>query len=369
MIVSPLAAQNERDTFNGFNRYLAAKHRQWSLQILRNGLSASALQGALDQQFDGIVFNYPTADRHIINLLHASNVPMVMVDFARRTSFDNRRAPTGFVMADDVLIGERAADYLREQNDYASFAYIGFKDGRLWSKVRGESFVRRLKSVGLSSRIANLDSQTGINLLPRPAAVFVANDDLAYDVITSATHQGLRIPKDLAVLGVDNDLVFCCNSHPTMSSIHPDFEYAGFLAGEMIDRILQNKDFKPQRAYGISEIFARESTAIANRNGKIVQRIDEIINRDFATIDSIAKIARDLNASRRLIDLRYRQVKGISIHDAILNRRLERVKVLLKETSLSTDEIAANCGFSSETYLMRVFRQHYGITLRNYRIG
>lgn len=47
--------------------------------------------------------------------------------------------------------------------------------------------------------------------------------------------------------------------------------------------------------------------------------------------------------------------------------RLERVCILLKETSLSITEISFRCGFNDSNYLTRQFKKTYSLTPKSYR--
>ena len=381
LAITPIAAQDERDKFNGVCRYIAAHRKNWELQILRSDLTPSHLASRLDMDIDGVIFDCTTDNPDALAVLAACKHPLVVFASSDLEPFDSRPAPTAFIASDEAAIGNRAADYLVEQGSYTAFAYIGYARKRKWSALRGSVFAARLAQRQFATSTLAIDPwsrepecekrklQDFLQALPRPAAVFVANDELAYWVTTVAVHNGIVFSKDLVLLGVDNDEILCKNARPTISSIQPEFEKAGFLAAETLDRMMSGLPCKRERRFGISEVIRRDSTIPRNPHGQLVRRIDEIIDREFSTLKSVNDIAARLNASRRLIDLRYRQVKGLSILEAIQNRRLERVRLLLRESTLGFAEIAETCGFSSETYLMRLFKSRYGLTLRSYRLG
>ena len=381
LAITPIAAQDERDKFNGICRYVAARRKSWELQILRTDLTPSHLASRLNMDIDGVIFDCTTDAPDVLAVLAACKHPLVVFANSDMEPFASRSAPTAFIASDETAIGNRAADYLAEQGSYSAFAYIGYAQKRKWSAQRGKIFAARLARRQLATSVLTIDPwsseperekrklQDFLRALPRPAAVFIANDELAYWVTTVAVHNGIVFSKDLVLLGVDNDEILCKNARPTISSIQPEFEKAGFLAAETLDRMMSEHPFKRERRFGISEVIRRDSTIPRNSHGQLVQRIDEIIDREFSTLESVNDIVTRLNASRRLIDLRYRQVKGLSILEAIQNRRLDRVRLLLRESTLGFAEIAEASGFTSETYLMRLFKRQYGLTLRSYRLG
>ena len=78
-------------------------------------------------------------------------------------------------------------------------------------------------------------------------------------------------------------------------------------------------------------------------------------------------MAAALKVSRRYLEIRFREVKGEGVAEAIRRRKLEEVCRLLRETDLPIGEIASRCGFPVQTHLNAIFRRTYGTTLRTYR--
>ena len=75
-----------------------------------------------------------------------------------------------------------------------------------------------------------------LRALPRPAALFAANDIMGRFAVETALAAGLRVPEDLAVLGVDDDRDECLAASPPLSSIAIGFERAGRLAAALLER-------------------------------------------------------------------------------------------------------------------------------------
>ena len=78
-------------------------------------------------------------------------------------------------------------------------------------------------------------------------------------------------------------------------------------------------------------------------------------------------LATALKVSRRYLEIRFKEVKGEGIAEAIRRRKLEEVCRLLRETDLPIGEIASRCGFPVQTHLNAIFRRTFGCTLRTYR--
>ena len=91
--------------------------------------------------------------------------------------------------------------------------------------------------------------------------------------------------------------------------------------------------------------------------------VDEHAFEGITAADVVAR----LHVSRSLADLRFREVTGTSILEAILARRLDEVKRLLRETNLRISEIAARCGYRDANYLKNLFKKRTGMSMREWR--
>jgi len=74
-----------------------------------------------------------------------------------------------------------------------------------------------------------------------------------------------------------------------------------------------------------------------------------------------------LGVSRRLLDLRFRQVCGNSVLEEILGVRLAEVRKLLKDTNRTILQIGRDCGFNDPDNLKRLFRKRVGMSMRDWR--
>ena len=50
-----------------------------------------------------------------------------------------------------------------------------------------------------------------------------------------ASANGITVPDELAVIGVDDDPVICERTSPSLTSIGLDFEQGGFLCAQLLD--------------------------------------------------------------------------------------------------------------------------------------
>ena len=376
----PMAYQDGVGKYNGIIRYLAKDKLDWVLHLERSSLSAATVNAALGDDISGIIADTNAAPPEARKAIAAASVPVVLFESSDPAPFARRHSRLTIVNTDSEEIGRRAADYLFEQGDYRSFAYVPETSDADWSRVRGESFARSLAARGVAVRFYDpppnarkYDFATCAHLyewlraLPKPVAVFAARDERARLVISVCQERGLRVPDDVVVLGVDNEEMTALRTRPPLSSVQPDSEQSGYLAAEAMAAHLKGLPAARDIMVPIKQIVGRESTAPSSYTGKLIGRAMDIIRNEACELESVVELAKRLHVSRRLLDLRFREIQGRSVLDALIDIRLEHVRALLSSTTLPIDEITALCKFRTQTYLKRLFKSRYGLTMREYR--
>lgn len=82
---------------------------------------------------------------------------------------------------------------------------------------------------------------------------------------------------------------------------------------------------------------------------------------------SVESLATALNKSVPYISRVYSQTNGTTIKDTISELRMNLAKQLLKNKTLSINEIAAKVGFSSTSYFHKAFKKTNGVTPKEYQ--
>ncbi|MCC5927298.1 MAG: LacI family DNA-binding transcriptional regulator [Bacteroidetes bacterium] len=75
----------------------------------------------------------------------------------------------------------------------------------------------------------------------KPEAIFVANDLMCHGFLETASHCGVKIPEDIALLGYD-DLPMCTHSNPKISSVKTDFENLASASIAALKQRIQHTD-------------------------------------------------------------------------------------------------------------------------------
>ena len=273
------------------------------------------------------------------------------------------------VHTDNKAIAKEAARILSGNRRFAAYAYYPANNNPEWSEIRGRHFLEiASRLVGRNAvRLSHDSLVEALASLPKPMALFAANDAYAVELIDACRKAGLSIPTDASVVGVDNEEFLCENAVPSLTSICPDFENEGYTAISMAANMLEGRAAPSRVACGLKESAIRKSAMGEGYAEGIVNRAMSLINAKATSGLTVSDICISLRMSRRLLDMRFREVKGFSPKDAIINRRLVALRRLLRTSDESISAICRKCGFGSENHPKKLFRQRYGTTMRAYR--
>lgn len=355
-----------QDKLGGIFRYLGETH-DWECTLVRTAreLTDTRIAEALRERFDGFILSIPDTERSVAPLARA-NVPTIVMD-VHNPSLSARKSNLVTIRNSAAAIGENAANFLMSSGRCRSYAFVHNPTLMEWSIDRFKAFRETLRDSGhWCHELANAE---GLRALERPVGVFAANDDTGFDVLAYCRAHGMRVPSDALVLGINNDTLICDNCRPRLSSIQPDFEQEGFLAAKVLDEMMRARGDTPSRTLyvGVKTIVRRESTAETSISGKLVQKAVAFIRQNAQKGIGVGDVVRHLGCSRRLADLRFRELQGTSIGEAIITERLNAVRRLLTTTHETIDSIGASCGYDNPNYLKNLFRKRFGMTMRDFR--
>lgn len=284
------------------------------------------------------------------------------------------------ISSDPVEVSRLAADHLLEKR-FAQYAYVGAED-RGWAKRRERTFQKYLAECGFRTRIYRQPKRPQdriwereqefladwISKLPTPIGLFACDDDRGREVLEACTLAGLRVPDDVAVVGVDNDEVFCELSNPTLSSVSLNSEAAGYRAAEILDGMMKGRLRKPRRIViqALGVVARRSTEVIAVEDEELAHALEFIRHKNGRDI-SVKHVVQEVAVSRRNLEMRFRRYVGHTILEEIQIVKLERAKRLLVETPYPISKIASLAGFGTTTYFIQFFQKRVGKTPRRYR--
>ena len=203
--------------------------------------------------------------------------------------------------------------------------------------------------------------------LTLPAGVWCEEDFTAFLVCEQARELGLRIPQDVAVLGLfDFRISRCCS--PPLSSIPMPGQIVGYEGMRLLDGILSGAVTNPAIvSLPPPPIVHRESTGGGDASVGYLQKARQIIAEHACEAITVAEVCRMAAISKQTLTERFRDVLGHTPGDEIRRVRLEHAKRYLLTTDLSIAHIAGLCGFSEQDKLGKFFKRQTGLTPSQFR--
>ncbi|WP_027796994.1 LacI family DNA-binding transcriptional regulator [Paraburkholderia acidipaludis] len=221
----------------------------------------------LVRQFsDGLIAILPR-ETMCLDSLAAANVPVVVVD--QRGTLN--RFPS--VSVDNYGGACMAVEHLVELG-HKRIAFLGGDEAIEGVRDRQRGYHDTLARHGLPhdpelivtgdlSQITAFEVASGLLDQPNPpTAVFTANDQSAFGVIAAAREAGLRVPKDISVIGFD-DIPMAEQFHPALTTVRQPFQQMASSAVNTLLAQISGLDTASQRTTFPAELVVRNSTGPA----------------------------------------------------------------------------------------------------------
>jgi LacI family transcriptional regulator len=291
--------------------------------------------------------------------------------------------PLPRVGIDDREVGRLAALHLQERG-LKHFAFLG-PGGHAYSIVREQGFREVLSAAGHRvvsfhetrgirfdpvGRFWALDSGLGrwIESLPRPLGAFVPNDIWGLHLTEVCRQIGLRVPEDVAILGVDNDDLLCGLARPPLSSIAIPSERVGYEAATMLARLIAGRAAprRPVLLPPLRVVARRSSDVLAIGDTEVIAAARFIRENGHLPL-RVSDVLAAVPVSRRSLERRFRQLLGRTPLAEIRRVHIELAKDLLAGTDLAMHAVARRAGFTDAKQFSIVFRQLTGTTPRAFR--
>lgn len=327
----------------------------------------------------GIIARIPT--EAIAQSILEAGLPTIAIGLTdKQLAEDSPLHRLSEVSSDAAEVSRLVADHLLDRQ-FRRFAYVGSND-RGWSSRREAAFRDYLQPRKVELHVYPVPVKKSeqvwereqavlaewIRELPKPIGLFACDDDRGREVLEACALAGCRIPEDVAVVGVDNDEVFCELSDPPLSSVSLNIETAGYRAAELLDGLMSGRIREPQsltvEALGV---VARRSSEIFAVEDQDVAAALRMIHRNRGKGISVEQIVDELAVSRRRLEMRFRAALGRSILEEVQLAKLEHSKRLLLESSHSVSRVAKLAGFGTVGYFIQFFQQRVGKTPGKYR--
>jgi LacI family transcriptional regulator len=272
------------------------------------------------------------------------------------------------VLPDDPAIGAMAGEYLLS----LGVRHFGFCTAKRfeYGRLRGEAFQEKLAAAGASCHECDTESMdigAWLTKLPKPIAIFCCNDAWAHRLLSAARQHEIRVPEQVAVLGVDDDELLNMVGSCPLSSIAIPAAKVGYEAARLLEEALKGTPAPPMTKLAPLCVVPRATTDVTCVDDPHVAEGLQFIKANCARPIQVDDVVEHLSISRRSLERRFLQTIGHSVGSEIRRAHVERAKQLLIATTLSIEEVAAASGFTSATLLGVVFRKHAGESPTEFR--
>jgi LacI family transcriptional regulator len=188
-------------------------------------------------------------------------------------------------------------------------------------------------------------------------------------LIEACQEASLRIPDDIALVGMDNDETICEHSVPRLTSVSRNSERVGWDAAALLDRMIQGEQPPDKDLYVEPDgVVARQSTDKLYSEDPVVQRALDYMRANLKEQFNIAAIAEHSAVSKRTLEMRFRQSLGISPHEQLSSLRVQLAQAMMQlPKKRTTAQMADECGFATARTFYAVFQRVTGQPPANFR--
>lgn len=293
---------------------------------------------------------------------YAANVPHVVTDnYGLVQSAYQHLIETGLGNFAMFSLPESPNNRWAQEREQA-FMALSARDGLAPSVFRGRCTRASTWDDAVNEQIAWLRS------LPKPVGVIAVTDSRARQLLQACSIDGIAVPEEVALIGIDNDGLARALTRIPMSSVMQGAEKIGHTAAHLLDQMLHGVRPGGKRIVvppvGIN---VQASSRHQPPMHRYVMHARHFIRQYACQGIKTEQVALYVGISRSSLESYFRQELGCSVHDAILQARLEAATAILQEGECNLADVAARSGFTSSTYLHYVFKRELGCTPRDYQ--
>jgi LacI family transcriptional regulator len=374
LFVGPVEKYFVREMLRGLA--MDARFRQaWTILTQAPPGSAAAWQALLQQVQPDAIVAHARLDPDEYRLLQRLGRPLVLLETAQP-------ARALRLAVDGEAIGRLAADYFLEHH-FHEFAYAGYAGLPVFEQ-RGAAFRHRLEQAGFPVRTLRIDPvqdtllpysgprtlrlATELRGLPAaPCAVFCGNDAIAALLLELCQREDIRVPHELAVLGVNNDSLLCRLCYPPLSSIRLPYRELGRLAAE---RLLNwQPDFAREGHVLVlppNEVVERQSTSLQRISDPVVLRAVDYMVAHLGEAFPMQQLRQCTGVSTPTLMKRFRTHLQMTPIAQLRQLRIQQAKRLLLHPRKELRQVARACGFRRTEHFLATFKQLTGLTVTSY---
>jgi LacI family transcriptional regulator len=283
------------------------------------------------------------------------------------------------IVSDHEAIGKAAAQHLLERG-FRHFAFCGYPD-LFWSTQRSQGFEKALALAGFCVNLYHPKRTTAktwvkeqssvmewLRALPKPVGLMACIDERSQQVAEACKKASLRVPDEVAIIGVDNDEMICSLSSTPLSSVAITAEKGGYEAAALLDKLMRGRSPDSQTIrITPTHVVTRTSTDIVAVSDAHVARALNFIRNNCRRELYVDEVAAAAGLSRRVLEKHFRATLSRSINEHIRQTRVDIIMTMLTDSAMTISEIALATGFSDAAHIARYYRSQTGLSPADYR--
>jgi LacI family transcriptional regulator len=367
----------DRELISGIAAYLGSTRAAWDLFLEED--FRLRLAGIENWQGDGIIADFD--DPAVAAALSRCRVPLVAVGGSYA---DEAEYPSGmpYVATDNYKLIKLARDHLIDVGlqRFAMFSLPMAKENR-WAQERETAFRSLMADDQMQAEIfrgcetsasawdESVQGQIAwLRSLPKPCGVIAVTDARARQLLQACIIAGIAVPEQVALIGIDNDPLVRMLTRIPLSSVIQGAQEMGRTAAHLLDQMLHGVRLSNTRILmppaGINVFASSQHQTVRHPH---VARAKHFIRQYACQGIKTHQVAEYVGVSRSSLEAYFRQELGCSVHDVILQFKLDAAKAGLESGERSIADVALGCGFTSTQYMHLVFKRELGCTPRAYR--
>jgi LacI family transcriptional regulator len=366
----------DRQVIAGIGQYLKSTRVEWDLFMEEDFRSRTL--GIHRWGGDGIIADFD--DPVVAETLATLSMPTVAVGGSYA---DDRLYPvnTPYVATDNAMLVRTAYDHLIEQG-LQRFAFYGLPPvpGNRWAQEREAAFAQMVAADGVEGIVyrgsptsaggwgrAQEDMVEWVRSLPKPIGIVAVTDARARQLLQACVVADMPVPGQVAVVGIDNDPMAQLLSRISLTSVIQGAEEMGRTAAQILHQMLHGGDCSTVRVL-VPPVGLNVQASSQHQPSKSphVMRARHYI-RQYACLGiKTEQVADYVGISRTLLEEHFKRELRQTVHQTILDHKLEMAHSMLADPRIPLADVAIRCGFTSLQYMYAVFRREYDCTPRQF---
>lgn len=367
----------DRQVIEGIGEYLQVAQCDWDIFIDED--FRSPLDTLQNWHGDGMIadMDNPALEQAATQL----DIPVVGIGGSYRNPDHYPDMP--YVATDNHKLLALAFDHLRSKGlqEFAFYSLPSNPAAR-WADEREQAFREMVSKDGFRVRVFQGEPTTAnswehskerleqwLKDLPKPVGIIAVTDSRARHLLQSCDHMNIRVPDEVAIIGIDNEDMARFLNRVSLSSVEQGCKRMGYEAARMLHRLLTDKPVpKEPRVIEPTGVFGRQSTDYRALSDPYVIQAMHFIRHNACQGIKVGQVVDYVGISRTNLEARFSSELGCSMHEQLHMTKFNRARSLIHSTDLSFEEVARSCGYPSVQYMYTVFRKNLQTTPREYRM-